>query len=47
VGRAIPASLVHPPDGWWASNVADPRDFTFGGLARLVADRLDWEWEPR
>jgi nucleoside-diphosphate-sugar epimerase len=27
-------------------NVGDPRDFTFGALAALVAARLDWAWEP-
>ena len=27
--------------------MADPRDLTFGGLAALVAERLDWAWEPQ
>ena len=33
------------PDGLWACNVADPTDYTYGALARLVAERFDWEWE--
>ncbi len=45
VGRAIAAALARAPTGTWACNVADPRDLTFGGLAALVAERLDWEWE--
>jgi nucleoside-diphosphate-sugar epimerase len=45
VGRAIAAAIEHAPDGYWACNVADPSDFTFGGLARLVAERLTWEWD--
>jgi nucleoside-diphosphate-sugar epimerase len=46
VGRAVAAALERAPAGAWACNVADPRDLTFGGLAALVAERLDWEWEP-
>ena len=46
VGRAIAAALDRAPAGTWACNVADPRDLTFGGLAALVAERLDWAWEP-
>jgi nucleoside-diphosphate-sugar epimerase len=46
VGRAVDAAIDRGPDGWWTCNVADPADFTFGGLAHLVADRLGWEWEP-
>ena len=46
VGRAVAAALDRAPAGFWACNVADPRDLTFGGLAALVAERLDWEWEP-
>src|SRR5689334_3097754 len=38
VGRAVAAALERAPDGVWACNVADPTDFTFGGLARLVAE---------
>jgi nucleoside-diphosphate-sugar epimerase len=34
------------PCGRWECNVCDPRDFTFGALAALVAERLDWCWEP-
>ena len=45
VGRAVAAALERAPDGLWACNVADPTDFTYGALARLVAERLDWEWE--
>ena len=45
VGRAVAAALDRAPDGLWACNVADPTDFTYGGLARLVAERFDWEWE--
>jgi len=45
VGRAVSAALEHAPDGLWACNVADPTDFTYGALARLVAERFDWEWE--
>lgn len=45
VGRAVAAALERAPGGRWACNVADPRDLTFGGLAALVAARLDWEWE--
>jgi nucleoside-diphosphate-sugar epimerase len=44
VGRAVVAAIDHPPTGFWACNVADPSDFTFGGLALLVAERLGWEW---
>lgn len=47
VGRAVGASLRRAPIGRWAANVADPRDFTYAGLAALVAERLSWEWEPR
>jgi nucleoside-diphosphate-sugar epimerase len=46
IGRAIAAALERAPAGTWACNVADPRDLTFGGLATLVAERLDWAWEP-
>ena len=44
VGRAVVAAINHAPTGFWACNVADPSDFTFGGLAFLVAERLGWEW---
>jgi nucleoside-diphosphate-sugar epimerase len=46
VGRAVAAAVDRAPDGTWACNVGDPRDFTFGALASLVAERLDWDWEP-
>jgi nucleoside-diphosphate-sugar epimerase len=47
VGRAVSAALEHAPSGRWACNVADPQDLTYGGLAHVVAARLDWEWEPK
>ena len=47
IGRAIAAALERAPAGTWACNVADPRDLPFGGLAALVAERLDWAWEPQ
>jgi nucleoside-diphosphate-sugar epimerase len=46
VGRSISAAVECAPQGLFACNVADPRVFTYGGLAALVAERLDWEWEP-
>jgi nucleoside-diphosphate-sugar epimerase len=46
VGRAVAAALERAPAGRWECNVGDPRDFTFGALAALVAERLGWEWEP-
>jgi hypothetical protein len=46
VGRAIAAALARGPHGVWAANVGDAQDLTFGGLASLVAARLDWRWEP-
>lgn len=45
VAHAITAAIDRRPGGHWACNVADPRDFTFGALAALVADRLAWAWE--
>lgn len=47
VGRAVAAAVRAAPAGRWECNVADPRDFTYGGLASLVAGRLGWEWETR
>jgi nucleoside-diphosphate-sugar epimerase len=47
VGRAVAAAIERAPEGRWACNVGDPRDLTFGGLANLVAQELDWSWEPR
>jgi nucleoside-diphosphate-sugar epimerase len=46
VGRAVAAALDRAPRGRWACNVGDSRDFTFAALATLVADRLDWSWDP-
>ncbi len=45
VGRAVAAALEHAPAGRFAFNVGDPQDLTYGALARLVAERLDWSWE--
>jgi nucleoside-diphosphate-sugar epimerase len=45
VGRAVAAAIERAPRGAWACNVADPVDFTYGGLARLVANRFGWEWD--
>ena len=45
VGRAVAAAVDSAPDGRFAANVGDPRDFTYGALAALVAERLGWEWE--
>jgi nucleoside-diphosphate-sugar epimerase len=46
VGRAVASAVDNAPEGRFAANVADPRDFTYGALAALVAERLRWEWEP-
>jgi nucleoside-diphosphate-sugar epimerase len=46
VGRAVAAAVERAPGGRCACNVGDPRDFTFGALAALVARELDWDWEP-
>jgi nucleoside-diphosphate-sugar epimerase len=46
VGRAVAAAVGLAPSGWWACNVADPRDFTYGALASLVATQLGWDWQP-
>jgi nucleoside-diphosphate-sugar epimerase len=45
VGRAVAAAVDRAPAGFWPCNVGDPSDFTFGGLAHLVAERLEWEWD--
>ena len=45
VGRAVAAALERAPSGRWECNVGDPRDYTFGALAALVAERLDWTWD--
>ncbi len=46
VGRAVAAAVERAPAGRFECNVGDPRDLTYGGLARLVAERLDWSFEP-
>jgi nucleoside-diphosphate-sugar epimerase len=46
VGDAVAASIERAPEGHWACNVCDPQDVTFGALAGLVAEELDWSWEP-
>jgi nucleoside-diphosphate-sugar epimerase len=45
VGGAIAAAIERAPAGTWACNVGDPGLLTYGALARLVVERLDWEWE--
>lgn len=45
VARAVAAAVDRAPDGRFSVNVADPRDFTYGALAALVAEQLGWEWE--
>ena len=45
VGRAIAAAVERAPAGTWVCNVGDPALLTYGALARLVGERLDWEWE--
>ncbi|MGH2987863.1 MAG: hypothetical protein ACRDLO_14405 [Solirubrobacterales bacterium] len=45
VGRAIAAAIERAPAGTWACNVGDPGLLTYGALARLVAQQLDWEWD--
>jgi nucleoside-diphosphate-sugar epimerase len=47
VGRAVTAAIRAAPVGRWECNVGDPTDFTYGGLARLVAAELGWEWQTR
>jgi nucleoside-diphosphate-sugar epimerase len=46
IGRAVAAALERAPAGLWECNLGDPRDFSFGAIASLVADLLDWAWEP-
>ena len=38
-------SLDGVGEGFWAGNVGDPGDWTYGGLAGEVARLLDWEFE--
>lgn len=45
VGCAVAAALQRAPDGFWACNVGDPTDWTYGGLAGEIARLLDWEFE--
>ncbi|MFL5846106.1 MAG: hypothetical protein ACJ762_15565 [Solirubrobacteraceae bacterium] len=45
LGRAIAAALDRAPDGFWACNVGDPTDWTYGGLAGEVARLLCAELE--
>jgi nucleoside-diphosphate-sugar epimerase len=47
VGRAVAAAVDHAPQGTWACNVADPYDWTYGGLAQLVAQQLGHTWDPQ
>jgi nucleoside-diphosphate-sugar epimerase len=44
VGRAVAAALDRAPDGFWACNVGDPCDWTYGALAAEVGRLLDWEF---
>jgi nucleoside-diphosphate-sugar epimerase len=46
VGAAVAAALDRAPDGFWACNVVDPYDWSYGGLAAEIATLLDWHWEP-
>lgn len=47
VARAIAAALERAPEGFWACNVGDPGDWTYGGLsgevARLLGAELEFE----
>lgn len=45
VGGAVAAALDRAPDGFWACNVGDPYDWTYGALAAEVGRLLDWEFE--
>jgi nucleoside-diphosphate-sugar epimerase len=44
VGRAIAASLDRAPEGFWACNLGDPGDWTYGALARQIGLLLGWEF---
>ncbi|MCW2990916.1 MAG: NAD-dependent epimerase/dehydratase, partial [Solirubrobacterales bacterium] len=44
VGRAIAAALERAPEGFWACNVGDPGDWTYGGLVGEVGRLLGWEF---
>jgi nucleoside-diphosphate-sugar epimerase len=47
LARAILAAAERPTTQPWACNVVDPVDWDYSGLARRIAEILDWEWEPR
>ena len=44
VGRAVAAAIERAPEGFWACNVGDPQDFTYGGLVHEIARLLGWEF---
>jgi nucleoside-diphosphate-sugar epimerase len=46
VARAIVSALTNAPGGFWACNVVDPYDWTFGGLAAEAGAQFNWDWEP-
>jgi nucleoside-diphosphate-sugar epimerase len=45
VACAIVSALTNAPEGFWACNVVDPYDWTFGGLAAEVGAHLAWDWK--
>jgi nucleoside-diphosphate-sugar epimerase len=45
IGRAVAAALARAPEGFWACNLGDPGDWTYGALAGEVARLLDWEFD--
>ena len=46
VAHAIVSALTNAPGGFWACNVVDPYDWTFGGLAAVAGAHFNWDWEP-
>ena len=44
VGRAVAAAVERAPGGFWACNVGDPSDWTYGGLVAEIGRLLDWEF---
>jgi nucleoside-diphosphate-sugar epimerase len=44
VGRAVAAAIDRAPEGFWACNVGDPRDFTYGALVYEIGRLLGWEF---